>query len=160
MQQQPGLSWWSSYRLTEHSSLWPSLVIHLCSAICDVNCCRIMQVTVYRTWGERVWERGAREPDWHHLVNFPTPTKRMVSVFGLPLAQLACLWPSPLPVWSFYLLQWSLLLNFLRRWESWHHYFGAQNLLLALRVCRILTCKADSSKWKHSPLPTVVDLII
>ena len=32
------------------------------------------KITVYRICGEREWERGLRETDWCHLVNFPTLT--------------------------------------------------------------------------------------
>lgn len=32
--------------------------------------CRII---VYRTWGERAWDGGAREVDWNYFVNFPIP---------------------------------------------------------------------------------------
>ena len=42
------------------------------------QCCKKSQalcnhaVIVCRTWGERSWKHGVREPDWCHLVNFPT----------------------------------------------------------------------------------------
>ena len=68
--QQPGLSW-ISYRRTTQSSSWaPEYpVTHMCSATSDRSC---YIVVVYRTWGKRAWEHGMRDPDWHHLVNFPT----------------------------------------------------------------------------------------
>ena len=33
------------------------------------------KVIVYRTWGEMGWEQRVREPDWDHLVSFPTMAK-------------------------------------------------------------------------------------
>ena len=74
MQQQPGLSWWSSYRHTAQSSPWPSeyLVMCMCSAISKLSCYITVQNHCYRTWGESAWEHGVRVSDWQHLVDFLT----------------------------------------------------------------------------------------
>ena len=65
---------WSSNRWTPQSSLWPSKYLLTCmqSAINDLSCYTTVQShCLQNVWLEGV-ERGAREPDWGHLVSFST----------------------------------------------------------------------------------------
>ena len=60
------------------------------SAVSDLNCYTTMQSLFHRTWAKRAWEHGARVPDWHHLVNFPTYAQQVDEMHW----KLQCLQPA------------------------------------------------------------------
>ena len=74
MQQQPGLSWWSSYRRTTQNSLWPSeyLVMHMYSVISDLSCYITMQSHCLQNMRQKGmgWE-SLTTPSWL-TCSFPT----------------------------------------------------------------------------------------